>query len=70
MESLDPESLDPEKLQSYYAAVDDEHDEDKCPIKKEDLKNSRILNTCIFIDVYEHKKYEKNVNKMEFLINI
>jgi len=41
LENLDPESLDPDKLQSYYAAVDDQHNGDKCPIKKEDLKISK-----------------------------
>ena len=38
LESLDPESLDPDKLQSYYAAVDDLHDQSKCPIEKNQLK--------------------------------
>ena len=41
LESLDPESLDPDKLQSYYAAVDDQHDENNCPIAKENLKISK-----------------------------
>ncbi len=41
LESLDTESLDPDKLQSYYAAVDDQHDENNCPIAKENLKISK-----------------------------
>ena len=41
LESLDPKNLDPEKLQSYYAAVDNLHDENNCPIKSDDLKISK-----------------------------
>ena len=41
LESLDPELIDSEKLQSYYAAVDDLHDENKCPISKDKLKVSK-----------------------------
>jgi len=41
LESLDPESLDPDKLQSYYAAVDDQHNDNNCPISKEKLKISK-----------------------------
>ena len=41
LESLNPENLDPNNLQSYYAAVDDQHNENNCPIKKEDLKISK-----------------------------
>ena len=41
LESLDPKNLDPEKLQSYYAAVDDLHDPNNCPIPIENLKISK-----------------------------
>ena len=41
LESLDTESLDPDKLQSYYAAVDDQHNDQDCPISKENLKISK-----------------------------
>ena len=41
LEKLDPNILDPKKLQSYYAAVDDMHDEKKCPISKDQLKVSK-----------------------------
>ena len=34
-------NIDPEKLQSYYATVDDLHDETKCPIPKNQLKISK-----------------------------
>ena len=39
--SLDPKNINPEKLQSYYATVDDLHDESKCPIPKNQLKISK-----------------------------
>ena len=41
LENVDPENIDTEELQTYYAAVDDQHDEKKCPIKKENLKISK-----------------------------
>ena len=41
LESLNPENIAPNELQSYYAAVDDQHDHKKCPIPKEDLKISK-----------------------------
>ena len=41
LESLDPKNIDPEKLQSYFAAVDDLYDEKKCPIPKTQLKISK-----------------------------
>ena len=41
LEMIDPETINPDKLQSYYAAVDDLHDEKNCPISKEQLKISK-----------------------------
>jgi len=41
LENVDPENIDTEVLKSYYAAVDDQHDENNCPVKKEDLKISK-----------------------------
>jgi len=41
LELLDPKKIEPSKLQSYYAAVDDLHDEKKCPIDKNKLKISK-----------------------------
>ena len=41
LEKINPDTADPEKLQSYYAAVDQEHDLAKCPIPKENLKVSK-----------------------------
>jgi len=41
LETLDPEKIDPQRLQSYYAAVDDLHDQKKCPIDQNQLKISK-----------------------------
>ena len=41
LETIDPEKIEPSKLQSYYAAVDDLHNENNCPISKEKLKISK-----------------------------
>ena len=41
LESINPENIDPNDLQSYYAAVDDQHDEKNCPIPIENLKVSK-----------------------------
>ena len=41
LETLDPEKIEPEKLQSYYAAVDDIYDEKNCPINQDQLKISK-----------------------------
>tara|TARA_Y100000590_G_scaffold444158_1_gene574587 strand:+ start:1082 stop:2383 length:1302 start_codon:yes stop_codon:yes gene_type:complete len=41
LEKLDPEKIDTNKLQSFYAAVDDLHDEKNCPIPKDQLKISK-----------------------------
>ncbi len=41
LESLNPENLNPNELQSFYAAVDDQHNENDCPIPKENLKISK-----------------------------
>ena len=41
LETLDPEIINPEKLQSYYAAVDDLHDNKNCPIDQNQLRVSK-----------------------------
>ena len=41
LETLNPETIDPNELQSFYAAVDDQHNENDCPIPKENLKISK-----------------------------
>ncbi len=41
LETVDPKKIDPDKLQSYYAAVDNIHDQKNCPISEEKLKVSK-----------------------------
>ena len=41
LETLDPKNINPKILQSYYAAVDDLHDEKNCPIPTNQLKISK-----------------------------
>ena len=41
LETLDPEKINPDELQSYYAAVDNLHDEKNCPINQNQLKISK-----------------------------
>ena len=41
LEKIDPQNIEPKKLQSYYAAVDDLHRDENCPISKEQLKISK-----------------------------
>ncbi len=60
LENLDPESLDPDILQSYYAAVDDQHDPKKCSISKEDLKISKGIEVGHIF--YFGTKYSEKLN--------
>ena len=60
LESLDPENVDPDKLQSYYAAVDDQHDQSTCPIPKEDLKISKGIEVGHIF--YFGTKYSEKLN--------
>ncbi len=60
LESLDTESLDPEKLQSYYAAVDDQHNDQDCPIPKKDLKISKGIEVGHIF--YFGTKYSEKLN--------
>ena len=41
LENIDPEKINPQKLQSYYAAVDDLHIQQECPIPSDQLKISK-----------------------------
>ena len=41
LETLNPKNINPEILQSYYATVDDLHNEKNCPISKNQLKISK-----------------------------
>ena len=60
LESLDPESLNPDKLQSYYATVDDQHDENNCPISKKNLKISKGIEVGHIF--YFGTKYSEKLN--------
>ena len=41
LENINPDKIDPQKLQTYYAAVDDLHDKNNCPISEDQLKISK-----------------------------
>ena len=41
LEKINPLNIEPKKLQSYYAAVDDLHIKDECPITRDQLKVSK-----------------------------
>ena len=60
LESLNSQSIDPIELQSFYAAVDDQHDEKKCPIPKEDLKISKGIEVGHIF--YFGTKYSEKLN--------
>ena len=60
LETLNPENLDPDNLQSYYAAVDDQHDEINCPVKKENLKISKGIEVGHIF--YFGTKYSEKLN--------
>jgi prolyl-tRNA synthetase len=60
LESLNPENVDPDNLQSYYAAVDDQHIEDNCPVKKENLKISKGIEVGHIF--YFGTKYSEKLN--------
>ena len=60
LETLNPENIDPNELQSFYAAVDDQHDEKKCPIPKENLKVSKGIEVGHIF--YFGTKYSEKLN--------
>ena len=60
LETLNPEKLDPENFQSYYAAVDGQHNEDECPVKKENLKISKGIEVGHIF--YFGTKYSEKLN--------
>jgi prolyl-tRNA synthetase len=41
LEKINPKNIEPKKLQSYYAAVDDLHIDEECPISRDQLKVSK-----------------------------
>ena len=60
LETLNPNTINPNKLQSYYAAVDDQHDEKNCPIAKENLKISKGIEVGHIF--YFGTKYSEKLN--------
>ena len=60
LETLNPETIDPNELQSFYAAVDDQHDNDKCPISENDLKISKGIEVGHIF--YFGTKYSEKLN--------
>ena len=69
LEQIDPTNIDTKKLQSYYAAVDDQHDQSKCPIPKENLKISKgieVGHIFYFGTKYSEKlgKYQKKLSRI------
>ena len=60
LETLNPETIDPNELQSFYAAVDDQHDNDKCPIPEDDLKISKGIEVGHIF--YFGTKYSEKLN--------
>ena len=60
LETLNPEKIDPDELQSYYAAVDDQHNDKKCPIEKKDLKVSKGIEVGHIF--YFGTKYSEKLN--------
>ncbi len=60
LEKLNPENIDPNELQSIYAAVDDQHDEKNCPIPINELKVSKGIEVGHIF--YFGTKYSKKLN--------
>ena len=60
LEQLNPENIDPNELQSFYAAVDNQHNDKNCPIPKEDLKISKGIEVGHIF--YFGTKYSEKLN--------
>ena len=60
LEQLNPENIDPNELQSFYAAVDNQHNDNNCPIPKEDLKISKGIEVGHIF--YFGTKYSEKLN--------
>ena len=67
LEKIDPNNADIEKLQLYYAAVDNEHDPKKCPLKEKDLKISKGIEVghIFYFGTKYSKKLGANVQNKE-----
>ena len=62
LETLNTNTIDPNELQSFYAAVDDQHDEKNCPISKDDLKISKGIEVGHIF--YFGTKYSEKLNAL------
>tara|TARA_B100000575_G_scaffold170971_1_gene136874 strand:- start:854 stop:1588 length:735 start_codon:yes stop_codon:yes gene_type:complete len=60
LETLNPNTIDPNELQSFYAAVDEQHDDNKCPISRDDLKISKGIEVGHIF--YFGTKYSEKLN--------
>ncbi len=60
LEKIDPKKIDPKTLQSYYAAVDDLHNKDECPISESQLKISKGIEVGHIF--YFGTKYSEKLN--------
>ena len=60
LDKLNLEKIDPNELQSIYAAVDDQHDEKNCPISSDELKVSKGIEVGHIF--YFGTKYSKKLN--------
>ena len=60
LEELNPENIDPNELQSYFAAVDNQYDENQCPIPKEALRISKGIEVGHIF--YFGTKYSEKLN--------
>ncbi|PPR46544.1 MAG: Proline--tRNA ligase [Alphaproteobacteria bacterium MarineAlpha5_Bin9] len=60
LESIDPQNIDPKKLQNYYAVVDEMFDKKNCPISEEKLKISKGIEVGHIF--YFGTKYSKPLN--------
>ena len=60
LETINPENINPNELQSYYAAVDNQHDEKNCPISKDNLKISKGIEVGHIF--YFGTKYSEKLN--------
>tara|TARA_B100001057_G_scaffold439869_1_gene473374 strand:- start:2582 stop:3877 length:1296 start_codon:yes stop_codon:yes gene_type:complete len=60
LETLNPEKIDPKELQAIYAAVDEQHDDKKCPIPISDLRVSKGIEVGHIF--YFGTKYSEKLN--------
>ena len=60
LEKINPENIEPKKLQSYYAAVDDLHNQKECPISENQLKISKGIEVGHIF--YFGTKYSEKLN--------